>query len=184
MKIKFTTRKNHVQEGFGLLEALAASLLSLLFVGIGANLVLTANLYKVKAKRNEVMDSLIRADIESIKYQSTKLQRTATKCAPITLGVGFAWELRGNVIGNPLASASNIKETTIKILGLNYILKRTIYLDGDPTKVLKDNPTINPNILPIGYSFAREKDLGETGNPPSEYDLAIQIIPNESLKCL
>ena len=111
MKIKFiTTRKNYVQEGFGLLEATAAALISFLLIGVGANLVLTANLYKIKAKTNDVMNSLIRADIESIKYRSTK-QNDSAKCRADTAN-GFASELMGK-IG---ADSSNIKTTTIKIL--------------------------------------------------------------------
>ena len=161
MKIKFiTTRKNHVQEGFGLLEATAAALLSFLFIGIGANLVLTANLYKIKAKTNDVMNSLIRADIESIKYQSTK-QNDIAKCTGTTAD-GFASELRGK-IG---ADSSNINRTTIPILGRNYVLIRTA------------NSTITDrNILPISYSFAAQ------GSSQSEYDLTVQIISNASLQC-
>ncbi len=167
IKIKFiTTRKDHVQEGFGLLEATAAALLSLLFVGIGANLVLTANLYKIKAKRNDVMNSLIRADIESIKYRSTK-QNDSAKCSANTAN-GFASELMGK-IG---ADSSNIKTTTIKILGSNYILKRAA------------NSITDPNILPLSYSFAAEAPSGTSQSAmTSEYDLTVQIISNASLQC-
>ena len=161
MKIKFiTTRKNHVQEGFGLLEATAAALISFLLIGIGANLVLTANLYKIKAKRTDLMNSLIRADIESIKYRSTK-QNDSAKCSANTAN-GFASELRGK-IG---ADSSNIKTTTIPILGRNYILTRAA------------NSTITDrNILPLSYSFAAQ------GSSQSEYDLTVQIISNASLQC-
>ncbi len=181
MKTKFIKiKKKQTQAGFGLLETTAAAMLSLLFVSMGANLVLTANLYKIKAKRNDVMNSLIRADVESIKYQSTKLQSTPTKCSAdqsdtAKLSDGFAWELKGNVGADP--TTPNIKQTTMKILGRNYILKRTIDLtDADADK----NPktfSIDPDILPISYSFAAE------GSSEPEYKLTVQIIPNASLKC-
>ena len=181
MKINIiNTKKSPDQQGFGLLETTAAAMISILFVSMGANLVLTANIYKIKAKRNDVMNSLIRADIESIKYQSTKLQSTATKCSAdksdtAKLSDGFAWELKSNV-GADLATP-NIKKTTVKILGRNYILTRKIELaDADADK----NPkafSIDPDILPIGYSFAAE------GSPQAEYNLTVQIIPNASLKC-
>ena len=161
MKIKFiTTRKNYVQEGFGLLEATAAALISFLLIGVGANLVLTANLYKIKAKTNDVMNSLIRADIESIKYRSTK-QNDRAKCTGTTAD-GFASELRGKIGAD---STTNIKTTTIPILGRNYILTRAA------------NSITDPNILPLSYSFAAQ------GSSQSEYDLTVQIISNASLQC-
>ena len=167
MKIQFiTTQKNHTQQGFGLLEATVAALISFLLIGVGANLVLTANLYKVKAKTNDVMNSLIRADIESIKYRSTK-QNDRAKCSA-TIANGFAIELMGK-IG---ADSSNIKTTTIKILGSNYILKRAA------------NFITDRNILPLSYSFAAEAPSGTPQSAmTSQYDLTVQIISNASLLC-
>lgn len=178
MKIKsIATQRNYAQQGFGLFETTIAAMLSILFVSMGANLVLTANIYKIKAKRNDAMNSLIRADIESIKYQSTKLQSTPLKCDPPKLSDGFAWELKGNIGADP--TTPNIKKTTMKILGRNYILTREIGLaDADANRNLKTAPIIDPDILPIGYSFAAE------GSSQSEYNLTVQIIPNASLKCL
>jgi hypothetical protein len=173
MKIKFiATKKSQAQQGFGLLETTAAAMLSLLFVSMGANLVLTANLYKIKAKRNDVMNSLIRADIESIKYQSTRLQSTSGKCTPQKLRDSFAWELKDNI-------GANIKATTIKVLGRNYVLTRTIDLETNGNKNMNasDMIDVDPDILPISYTFAAE------GSSQSEYNLTVQIIPNASLKC-
>ena len=189
MKTKFIKiKKKQTQAGFGLLETTAAAMLSLLFVSMGANLVLTANLYKIKAKRNDVMNSLIRADVESIKYQSTKLQSTPTKCSAdqsdtAKLSDGFAWALKTNIGVN--SATPNIKTTTTKILGRNYILTRTIDLVADRSmaSITNINPVIDPDILPISYSFARQQELGEIVTPSSEYNLSVQIIPNESLKC-
>ena len=191
MKTKFIkTEKKQTQTGFGLLETTAAAMLSLLFVSMGANLVLTANLYKIKAKRNDVMNSLIRADVESIKYQSTKLQGTSKKCNPKKLRDSFAWELKNSIGTNSL--------TTVRILGNKYILTRTINLDTNGNKNLKTNLPIDlpidpandllidPDILPISYEFTRKKDPDEpvsTSPSESEYDLTVQIIPNASLQC-
>jgi hypothetical protein len=164
MKIKFiTNRKNHIQEGFGLLEATVAALLSFLFVGIGANLVLTANLYKIKAKRNDVMNSLIRADIESIKYQSSK-QNDLSKCTINTL-TGFASELQGNI-------GDSLPMPPITILGYKYILKR------------QANTITDPDILPISYSFAAQAPPGTLQSAIlPEYKLTVQIIPNAAFQC-
>lgn len=178
MKIKFiTTTKKQAQQGFGLLETTAAAMLSLLFVSMGANLVLTANLYKIKAKRNDVMNSLIRADIESIKYQSTRLQSTSAKCTPQKLRDSFAWELKNNIGADP--TTPNIKITTIKVLGRNYVLTRTIDLETNGNKNMNasDMIDVDPDILPISYTFAAE------GSSQPEYNLTVQIIPNASLKC-
>ena len=162
MKIQFiTTQKNHTQQGFGLLEATAAALISFLLIGVGANLVLTANLYKIKAKTNDVMNSLIRADIESIKYRSTK-QNDSAKCRADTAN-GFASELMGKIGANSITNIGT--SPRIPILGRNYILTRTA------------NSITNPNILPLSYSFAAQ------GSSQSEYDLTVQIISNASLLC-
>lgn len=172
MKIKFiTTQKNPTQEGFGLLETTAAAMLSLLFVSMGANLVLTANLYKIKAKRNDVMNSLIRADIESVKYQSTKIKSTLPRCNTSILEDGFAGELKGKIGADSTADLT-IKTTTVKILGHKYVLTR------------KTNPITDKDILPISYSFAAEAPSGTTqAEMPIEYELPTRVIPNASLNC-
>ena len=157
------TKKKHPQQGFGLLEATAAALISLLFVSMGANLVLTANLLKIKAKRADVMNSLIRADIESIKYQSTR-QNDLSKCVfdPLT---GFASELQGNI-------GDSLPMPTITILGYKYILKR------------QANTITDPDILPISYTFAAEAPPGTPQSAmPIEYELTVQIIPNAAFRC-
>ena len=164
MKIKFiTTRKNHTQQGFGLLEATAAALLSFLFIGIGANLVLTANLFKISAKRNDVMNSLIRTDIEIVKYQSST-QNDLSKCVTST-STGFASELQSNIGGS-------LVETPVTILGSNYILKRQV------------NTITDPDILPISYSVAELAPSGTLQSAmPNQYTLTVQIIPNAAFRC-
>ena len=163
MKLALCTNKiNTARQGFSLFETVIAAMISLMFISLGGNLVLTANLYKVKAKRTDVMNSLIRADIESIKYRSTKqndiAKCLATKANPAN---GFASELSGK-IG---ADSSNTGTTTTRILGRNYILTRVA------------NSITDPNILPLSYSFAAQ------GSSQSEYDLTVQIISNASLQC-
>ena len=199
MKLKLIAiKKSQSQQGFGLLETTAAAMLSLLFVSMGANLVLTANIYKIKAKRDDVMNSLIRADIESIKYQSTRIQNetsspSSNKCSPTNLQNGFAGALKERIGNNStltaaqrtaiiatgtaaekaaLISTEKIKTTTIKVLGRNYILKR------------EADSIVDSDILPIIYTFAAQAPPDKTqAEMPIEYDLTVQIIPNASLKC-
>ncbi len=191
-------KKSQSQQGFGLLETTAAAMLSLLFVSMGANLVLTANIYKIKAKRDDVMNSLIRADIESIKYQSTRIQNDTSspslnKCSPADLQNGFAGALKERIgtdstltaaqraviiaTGTAAQKAAMIatektKTTTIKVLGRNYILKR------------EADSIVDSDILPISYTFAAQAPPDKTqAEMPIEYNLTVQIIPNAALKC-
>ena len=170
MKIKLiATKKNYPQQGFGLLETTAAAMLSILFISTGANLVLTASLYKVKAKITDAMNSLIRADIESIKYQSTK-QNNLLKCSPSDVQNGFAGELKEKIGAD--SPTSNTKTTTIKVLGRNYILTR------------RTDSIIDSDILPIGYTFAAEAPPSTPQSAmPIEYNLTVQIIPNAAFQC-
>lgn len=178
MKRKFVViRKNNFQQGFGLLETMAAALLSLLFVSMGANLVLTANIYKVMAKRTDTMNSLIRADVESIKYQSSQLTDNADMCKHTKLKDGYAWALKDKLGVD--SGSTNVKTTSPKILGSTYTMTRTIALDeADKDRNPESSPKIDPNILPINYSFTLQ------GSPKSEYDLTVKVIPNAALNCV
>jgi Tfp pilus assembly protein PilV len=177
MKLKFVAiRKNNFQQGFGLLETMAAALLSLLFVSMGANLVLTANIYKVVAKRTDAMNSLVRADVESIKYQSSQLTDNADMCKHTKLMDGYAWALKDRLGAD--TGSKNVKTTTLKILGSTYTMTRTIDLDDADKDESPASVGIDPNILPINYSFTLQ------GAPKSEYDLTVKVIPNAALNCV
>lgn len=178
MKFKFIVmKKDNLQQGFGLLETMSAALLSLLFVSMGANLVLTANLYKIVAKRTDAMNSLIRADVESIKYQSSQLTDNAEMCKHTKLGDGYAWALKDKLGAD--TGSKNVKTTTLKILGSTYKMTRTIGLDeADKDRNPESSPKIDPNILPIDYSFTLQ------GYSKSEYDLTVKVIPNAALNCV
>jgi type II secretory pathway pseudopilin PulG len=163
MKLKkiAATLSNNPQQGFSLFETVVAAMISILFVSLGANLVLSANMYKVVAKKNEAMNSLIQSDVDGIKYQAQILQKSTSLCT-----TGY---------GSPLKTAlgTDVKRTDVKILGNTYILTRT----------LEAIPTDNKDILPISYTFQEKPKDSTSTAPPSEYNLHIEIIPNAALSC-
>jgi prepilin-type N-terminal cleavage/methylation domain-containing protein len=158
MKFKFIQgAKAKSQQGFTLLETMTAAMISLVFLSLGANLVLAANLQKVVAKRNISMSNFIQSDLEGIKYQSNLIAKDNTKCSPVDVANGYAGALQAKV-GTTVSS-------TVKILNQNYTMTRSI---GTIT---------NPRILPISYTFNR------SGSTTSDYQLYIELIPNAAFTC-
>ncbi len=155
------TLSNNPQQGFSLFETVVAAMISILFVSLGANLVLSANMYKVIAKKNEAMNSLIQSDVDGIKYQAQILQKNNGLC---TTGYGSALK---TTLG------TDVKSTDVKILGNTYILTRT----------LEAISTDNVHILPVSYTFQEKPKDSTSTAPPSEYNLHIEIIPNAALTC-
>jgi type II secretory pathway pseudopilin PulG len=158
MKVKFVrVRSNKQQEGFTLIETVMASMVSLLFLSLGANLVLAANIQKIVAQRNITMSNFIQSDLEVIKYQANLLALDNTKCNPGNAEHGYAGALKDKLGSNP--------PVTMKISGHDYTMNRSI-----------ENIT-DANILPISYKFTRNRST------TSEHQLYIEIIPNAAFTC-
>jgi type II secretory pathway pseudopilin PulG len=159
------------QQGFTLLETMMGAMISLLFLSLGANLVLAANLQKVVAKRNIQMNTLIQSDLETVKYQANTLPKDDTMC-PKTIGTnmikGYGAALQANLRDK---LGSDIITTDVKIGNTNYQMKRTI----DITQ----SGNANPSVLPVYYQFARKDDA----KSKTEYELYIEIIPNAAFTC-
>ena len=158
MKLALCTNKiNTAQQGFSLFETVIAAMISLTFISLGGNLVLTANLYKVVAKKNQAMTVLIQSDLDGIKDRASKIIKDDLKCNQTNVNNGYANDLRSKLGTNA--------PINFQILNNNYTMTRTI------------DPIANADILPISYLFTRQ------GFTTPEYDLNIQIIPNAAFTC-
>ena len=158
MKLALCTNKiNTDRQGFSLFEAVIAVMISLTFISLGGNLVLTANLYKVVAKKNQAMTVLIQSDLDGIKDRASKIIKDDSKCNQTNVNNGYANDLRSKLGTNA--------PINFQILKNNYTMTRTI------------DPITNADILPISYLFTRQ------GSTTSEYNLNIQIIPNAAFTC-
>ena len=160
MKLALCTNKiNTAQQGFSLFETVIAAMISLTFISLGGNLVLTANLYKVVAKKNQAMTVLIQSDLDGIKDRASKIAKgdSDIKCNPANVNNGYANDLKSKLATNA--------PIDVQILKNNYTMTRTI------------DPIANADILPISYLFTRQ------GFTTPEYNLNIQIIPNAAFTC-
>ena len=158
MKLASCTNKiNTAQQGFSLFETVIAAMISLTFISLGGNLVLTANLYKVAAKKNQAMTVLIQSDLDGIKDRASKIIKDDSKCNQTNVNNGYANDLKSKIGTNA--------PINVQILKNNYTMTRTI------------DPIANADILPISYLFTRQ------GFTTPEYDLNIQIIPNAAFTC-
>ena len=159
MKLALCTNKiNTAQQGFSLFETVIAAMISLTFISLGGNLVLTANLYKVVAKKNQAMTVLIQSDLDGIKDRASKIIKDdRNKCNQTDLNKGYANDLKSKLGTNA--------PINVQILKNNYTMTRTI------------DPIANADILPISYLFTRQ------GFTTPEYNLNIQIIPNAAFTC-
>lgn len=153
--------KNRSQQGFSLFETVIAAMISLTFISLGGNLVLTANLYKVVAKKNQAMTVLIQSDLDGIKDRASKIAKgdSNIKCNPANVNDGYANDLKSKL-------GTNNAPINVQILKNNYTMTRT----SDPI-------ANNADILTISYLFTRQ------GFTTPEYDLNIQIIPNAAFTC-
>ena len=158
MKLALCTNKiNTDRQGFSLFEAVIAVMISLTFISLGGNLVLTANLYKVVAKKNQAMTVLIQSDLDGIKDRASKIIKDDSKCNQTNVNNGYANDLKSKIGTNA--------PINVQILKNNYTMTRTI------------DPIANADILPISYLFTRQ------GFTTPEYNLNIQIIPNAAFTC-
>jgi type II secretory pathway pseudopilin PulG len=173
MKLKLIQgSKTNSQQGFSLLEAMIASMVSLTFLSLGANLVLASNLQKIVAKRNIAMNNFIQSDLDGIKYQANILAKADAACKS-TSSNPSAWTATN---GYAVALKNKIAQPTspleMKIMGQDYKMIRTLGPVRDQ----------DPNILPISYEFIRYEPT-DSRVQESKYKLYTEIIPNAAFTC-
>jgi Tfp pilus assembly protein PilV len=169
MKFKFSRgSKTTSEQGFSLLEATIASMVSLVFMSLGANLVLAANIQKVVAKRSVAMNNVIQSDIEAIKYQANLIAKNDTKCNVTNVWQGYGGALKDKLLSTSATSNAVVASTTtVKILNRDYTMTRT----------LEAIPTADSNILPISYQFTA------AGSTAIEHQLYVELMPKIAFNC-
>jgi type II secretory pathway pseudopilin PulG len=174
MKLKFSQgSKTTSQQGFSMLETMVAALVSLIFMSLGANLVLAANLQKVVAKRNIAMNNFIQSDLEAIKYQANFIAQDNSKCSPTNVWQGYGGALKDKVLNSTSANNNAVNTTnTVQILNQSYTMTRTIEAISSTNN--------RSSILPIYYTFRR---TGASATSTPDHQLYVELIPNAALVC-
>jgi type II secretory pathway pseudopilin PulG len=151
----YTINLDRAKLGFTLIEVITGMMIAIITVSVTANLFVAANIYKVVAKKNAAMKSLIQSDLEIVRSQSNLLPQDDTKCNA-NLNTGYA---------NALSTSLVAINSTATIVNNTYTITRTIH------------PIIDPNILPISYQVTGQ------GNTNLEYSIYTEVIPNAVFKC-
>lgn len=178
MKLKLIQgSKTTSHQGFSLLEATIASLISFTFLCMGANLVIAANIQKIVAKRNITMNNLVQSDLDGIKYQANLLAKDAGVCKPKPTGTwtianGYAFALKKKIVSGTTTNTAALTTTQPSVLGQNHKMVRTIHPIRDRDE----------NILPIEYEFFWV-DPSDSTHEVSKYKIYTEVIPSASLSC-
>jgi prepilin-type N-terminal cleavage/methylation domain-containing protein len=186
MKLKFSrVQATKSQAGFSMLETMVASMIGLIFMSMGANLVLAANIQKIVAKRNVTMNNLAQSDLDGIRSQANYLEKdlTGNKCSATNpadttqtglSAYGYAAALMRQ-LGSSNTSSPLYSSTPMKVMDRNYAMTRTIGISND-----------NHRILTVHYKFI----YGGTATTPStdttkpDYELYTEVIPNAVYTCV
>jgi type II secretory pathway pseudopilin PulG len=160
--------KNKSQAGFSMLESVIAAMVSLIFISLGANLVLAANVQKIVAKRNTLMNDFVQSDLDGIRYQASILAADPTKC-PLTLDPtldlnranGYAAALQNRIGADaPIA---------VKVMNRDYIMSRTTSISVDDSR-----------LMTVSYTFT----YGSGANAKVDYRLYTEVLPIVSRTCV
>jgi prepilin-type N-terminal cleavage/methylation domain-containing protein len=168
MKLKFVrVQTTKSQAGFSMLESMIASMISLIFMSLGANLVLAANIQKIVAKRNIVMNNYVQSDLDGIKYQAKIMSKDDTKCNVTDRTTGYAAALKAQLGADN--SASSTTSSSIKVMDRDYTMIRTLSYN---TAAATDS-----RILKVAYRFTYGTDT------TAQYQLYTEIMPSEASSC-
>jgi prepilin-type N-terminal cleavage/methylation domain-containing protein len=179
MNLLTITTKNNDQSGFTLIEVLTGMVISAMTISMSANLVVTANIYKVVAKKNAQMQSLVQTDLEKVKTTAKSLAYDATKCT------AYASALQTALLANAATSNSTIDSYSSAVAtSASNDPANKIGNDGDRYRVTRTIGTIGtstPNILPIEYTVKRLVNGVATNK--IEYSIYTEVIPDAVFQC-
>jgi Tfp pilus assembly protein PilV len=163
----FTIKSSQSRSGFTLVEVLTGMVISIMTISMSANLVVTANIYKVVAKKNVAMQLLIQSDLEKVRSTAKFLARDDDKC-PNNISASNANNYAGAAnYANALRTALPVvvSATDPNVRNETYSLTRT------PLTITEHN------VLPINYEVKR------SGSSTVEYSIYTEVIPNASFEC-
>ena len=142
-----------------MLESAVAAMVSLIFMSMGANLVIAANLQKIVAKRNIAMNNYVQSDLDGIKYQAKILDKNDGYCTNTTTSAnGYAAALKAQLGADG--------STNIKVMDRTYTMTRTTTVSDTDHRILK-----------IAYNFTHGSDT------TSQFSLYTELMPTEAASC-
>jgi prepilin-type N-terminal cleavage/methylation domain-containing protein len=201
MKPIFLTKASQNRSGFTLIEVLTGMVISSITISMSANLVVTANIYKVVAKKNAAMQSLVQADLEQVRATANSLAYAAsTPAYPAIAAVGstpaipaiaavpancsaYGLALKTALLTTPTRVAESRTTDTVATSSTSTTASK-IGNDGDSYRVTRRlgvPTTSNPNILPIEYTIKRLVNGVESNK--LDYSVYTEVIPNAAFQC-
>jgi prepilin-type N-terminal cleavage/methylation domain-containing protein len=196
MKPIFFTKARQSRSGFTLIEVLTGMVISAMTISMSANLVVTANIYKVIAKKNVAMQSLVQADLEQVRatanslaYATTTPAFTAAGAIPAIPAVtnncsAYGLALKTALLTTPTRVANPKTTDTVAISSTTSTTASKVGNDGDSyrvTRALGVPSTSTPNILPIEYTVKRLVNGAESNK--LDYSVYTEVIPNAAFQC-
>jgi prepilin-type N-terminal cleavage/methylation domain-containing protein len=167
----FFTKFSQSRSGFTLIEVLTGMVISAMTISMSANLVVTANIYKVVAKKNVAMQTLIQADLEQVRNKAKFLLKDDSKCSnKLPTGTLYTGSNYANALKDSLdAVAAPVEDSRANE---KYKLVRTI-----PT------PT-DHNVLRLQYNVQREITRGSgVYSNNLDYSVYTEVIPDVVFQC-
>lgn len=180
MNLLTITTENKDRSGFTLIEVLTGMVISAMTISMSANLVVTSNIYKVVAKKNAEMQSIVQTDLEQVKTKAKSLAYDATKCT------AYASALQTALLTNPTVTNPTITDTYSSAVAssVSNDPANKIGNDGDRYRVTRTIGSISastPNILPIEYTIKRLVNGVATNK--IEYSIYTEVIPDAVFQC-
>ncbi len=166
----FQVSGTKTEDGFSLFESVIASMISLIFISLGANLVIAANMQKALAKRNSIMNDYIQSDIDGIAYQGSILTKASETVDPTTGESPHTLACKASVTAtNGYAAALKARlgtdtPLTIKVLNRDYTMTRTTGISSEDSR-----------LMSVSYQF--------TYNGSVDYKIYREVMPAVALTC-
>lgn len=139
----FKLKSSQQEQGFTLVEVLVAIFIAIAFTAVALQLMISAAVFKARARQYAEATTLIQENLESVRYRASEYEKSASpyslKCNATSAADGLAAGLLGDIGGTPYTASKTI-------LGKEFTLTRTgDYASSfDPYKVLKVNYTVAP----------------------------------------
>jgi prepilin-type N-terminal cleavage/methylation domain-containing protein len=200
----YLAKASQKRSGFTLIEVLTGMVISSITISMSANLVVTANIYKVVAKKNAAMQSLVQADLEQVRATANSLAYNpavlgtqsypaipATGTTPAIPAIAevtnncaeYGRALKTALLTTPTRVAESRTTDTVATSSTSTTASK-IGNDGDSYRVTRRlgvPTTSNPNILPIEYTIKRLVNGVESNK--LDYSVYTEVIPNAAFQC-
>jgi len=145
---KFKKKLLQHQQGFTLVEVLAAIVIATLFVGVTMQAMVMAAYLKSRALESTEAMGWIHKNLEEIKYKASiyvETTRCGTTATPATITTGYADGLRDDITSVQSGTSNYVDFQKNSRTGKQYTLRRTTTLGSvAPYNVLQISYTVTP----------------------------------------